>query len=274
MGAFLKKNGFSIVEDFKNMKCNYEKFSMEWEYMDGIDDRCMVNTALEWINSTGNNSLTICWTMQTHYPYFSSGVELQYPTSNKDFNRYLNALNNSDKAFGYLMEGLQKENKLDETLVIVTSDHGEAFGRHDQVTHSSKIYEENINIPLMLINPKLFFGETDVRIGGLIDIAPTVLHILGINSPAEWEGRSLVNDQPKTRTFFFCPYADFLFGTRYANWKYIYNASTSSSELYDLNIDPKESKNLASIYKSFVDSQYHYIGAWVQFHTNKLKSTY
>lgn len=272
MGLFLEKEGFDIVQDFKKINCPYKNFSVEWEYLDGIDDRCMVNSALDWINSTKENTFTLCWTMQTHYPYFSSGSEVQFNTNNKSLNRYLNALNNSDKAFGILMDELSKKNMLDETLVFVTGDHGEAFGRHDQITHGSEIYEENLHIPLMLINPKLFHGETDNRIGGLIDIAPTVSHIVGMKSPTEWQGRSLLNNQPKDRAFFFGPYADFLFGTRYGNWKYIYNASTTNSELYDLSKDPKETTNLAAENKALVDSQYQYLAAWIQFHTKKMNS--
>ena len=273
MDLYLDYQAFDTVADFRDFACPNANFQSDWEYLDGVADECMVKGALNWIKSSTKNNLLLCWTMQTHYPYFVVGEEKIFDTGNVDFNRYLNALKNSDEAFGNLMNGLKQLDILDETLVIVVGDHGEAFGRHDQTTHGSKIYEENIHIPCMLINRRLFHGEKDDRIGGLTDIAPTIANILNLKSPKEWQGQSLLNPKPFNRTFFFCPYADFLFGTRKDNWKLIYNATELEFELYDLYKDPLETTNLADQFPEIVNKEYEYLAAWVQ-HQNSMMKVY
>ncbi len=264
MGTYLMKQGFDTVLDFRNFKCAHSNFMSDWEYLDGVEDMCMTEGALSWIQQSPNKKLALCWTMQTHYPYFVSTNEEKFDTNNADLNRYLNALKNSDAAFGKMMNTLDSLKMLDETMVIVVGDHGEAFGRHNQTTHGSMIYEENVHIPCLLINPKLFHGEKDEQLGGLIDIGPTIADLLNIKPPVEWQGKSLLNSYASNKIFFYCPYADFLFGNRIGNYKLIFNATDSHFELYDLKNDPHETNDLSAKYPAIVKYQYEYLAAWVQ----------
>ena len=93
-----------------------------------------------------------------------------------------------------------------------------------------------------------------------------------MESPISWQGKSLLNEIKKDRAFFFCPYSEFLFGTRNKNWKLIFNASNNSFELYDLSTDPNETTNLASKYPDKVREEYVYISAWVQMHDKIMKN--
>ncbi|TGR89203.1 hypothetical protein EN834_36835, partial [bacterium M00.F.Ca.ET.191.01.1.1] len=73
-------------------------------------------------------------------------------------------------------------------------DHGEAFGEHDDYVHASAIYEENVHIPLIMINKHLFHDQVVQSVGGIVDIAPTILDILGLPLPKQWQGRSLFRE--------------------------------------------------------------------------------
>jgi lipoteichoic acid synthase len=151
---------------------------------------------------------------------------------------------------------------------MVFGDHGEAFGTHGQFTHASNIYEENLKVPCLLINPKMFNGERDPRIAGMIDVAPTITHLLKLPLPKEWQGNSLLGNYKRDHTFFIGPYSDFQFGSRFNNWKLIYNATTNQYSLFDIIKDPGETKNVADKNKKLVENEFELMAGWVQFHQN------
>jgi arylsulfatase A-like enzyme len=274
MGSYVKNQGINITEDNATIKCRFKKFGETNTFLDQLDDRCLADNYFKWADSNRDKKkLSILWTIQTHYHYLFRNKEVEYVKDNKDLNKYLNALREDDEVFGMLMEGLKKRNMLNSTLVILTADHGEAFGTHEQIIHASKIYEENIRIPLIMYNPLLFKGELDNTITGLIDIPVTIGNLTGSKKPVEWEGKSLLSRSiGDDRTFFISPFNDLLFGTRSANWKYIYNATTNKEELYDLTTDPKELNNIASNHSNVTKRESEMLAAWVQYHQDKMKN--
>jgi arylsulfatase A-like enzyme len=180
------------------------------------------------------------------------------------FRRYLNALHYSDKILGQLLQTLESKGLSEATLVVVVGDHGEAFGRHNQFVHASRIYEENVQVPLMLINPGLFKGEENPTVGGHVDIAPTIMQILKLPAPAGWQGQSLLSQNRSGRTYFFSPWSDLLFGYREGNFKFIFNATNNSNEIYDLTVDPQETTNLSNQTSNLVSPGHRHLAAWVQ----------
>ncbi|MEO6221508.1 MAG: sulfatase-like hydrolase/transferase [Ginsengibacter sp.] len=272
IGEYVTNHGFQTAEDFKIINCGFDKFESNYAQLDGLDDRCIVSRYLNWKDKLkGENTFSVLWTNQTHYPYFSHD-KIKY-TDNAALNPYLNALKNVDESFNQLMQGLKNSSSLNNTLVVVVGDHGEAFGTHNQYSHASKIYEENMHVPCLIINPALFKGIENNRIGGLIDIAPTLMHLLNMPVPAEWQGSSLLSGKQKSHTFFVGPFSDFLFGSRFDNWKLIFNATSNEYELYDLRNDPKELINIANKYPDMVKREYNMLAGWVQYHTKRINQT-
>jgi arylsulfatase A-like enzyme len=108
------------------------------------------------------------WTYQTHYPYYASGNRKDFHVNNESQDKYLNALSSADNALKEIVAGLEKRDLLKSTLIVIVGDHGEAFGRHGQITHAGGIYEENLHIPLILINPLLFEGNHVPVVGGSV----------------------------------------------------------------------------------------------------------
>jgi arylsulfatase A-like enzyme len=271
MDLYLKNQQIETAQDFKTISCNYRGFNSNYAKLDGLDDRCIVNRYFNWKGNVHplKKTFSILWSNQTHYPYFFSGDEKEY-TDNTGLNKYLNALEEVDVAFGELMDGLQKRRELETTLVLVVGDHGEAFGTHNQYTHAGNIYEENMKVPCLLINPLLFKGEKDNRISGMIDVAPTITNIAGIQQPYEWQGESMLGFSKRNHVFFIGPYSDFQFGSRFGNWKLIYSAANDQFKLFDVQKDPGELKDLSKNNKKIIEDEYKLMAGWVQYHNLKI----
>jgi arylsulfatase A-like enzyme len=273
MNEYVEAVGFGHVEDYTTINCDrYQSFENTHTSIDGGDDRCLIERYFKnYDTSRSTKKFSMLWTNQTHYPYVFSGNEITFTKQNKELNRYLNALKISDEAFSLLMDGLVQRNILKNTMVIVVADHGEAFGTHAQYSHATRIYEENVHIPFIFYNPSHFHGTVENGFAGLIDLAPTIAQIAGIKKPEAWQGKSLLSDNSSERTFFISPYSSFLFGTINKRWKYIFNATTNESELYDLANDQGELNNVAGLFPEVVEKEHEVLAAWVQYHSSKLK---
>jgi lipoteichoic acid synthase len=272
MDEFLSFRKFDKISDYRDISCNKDILvgsTSTWKYLDGIDEECMVDAFKKWLTNDKAKRpfFAMLWTIQTHYPYFPSGKEKDYGVGNGDLNRYLNAIHYSDEMLGKLLSDLKKKGLMESTLVVVVGDHGEAFGQHDQMGHGSEIYEENVKVPLIFINPLLFHGEKISVIGGQVDLAPTVMHILGQPSPQEWQGADLLDSMRTNCAYFFNPHSYYLFGYREGNYKVIFNANWNETMIFDLSKDPEETHDIADQMPDLVNLSSKRLAHWVRSHS-------
>ncbi len=167
--------------------------------------------------------------------------------SEPSLNRYLNALRKADQSIAWLVQELDRRGLAESTLIVVTSDHGESFGQHGQWTHGFGVYQPQVVVPLVMIHPSL--RDVPRRISEVrqqIDIAPTLLHLLGYASPAQWQGQSLFAPAAQPRAYFSSLGVRFNFGLRDGKYKYHHYINSGLDELFDLTTDPDELNNLAS----------------------------
>ncbi len=97
-----------------------------------------------------------------------------------------------DGHFGRVLAGLKERGVLDDTLIVVTSDHGEEFQDHGGYWHGTTLYDEQLHVPLIVKLPR--GDRAGTRIGHWvesIDLMPTLLSYLGLPIPAEIQGGSL-----------------------------------------------------------------------------------
>jgi len=97
----------------------------------------------------------------------------------------------TDVYVGKIIQDLKNEDMLDNTLIVIVGDHGEALGEHQEYGHSVFCYEENLKVPLIFYNPRLFPERSVVeqRVS-LIDIMPSLLEIYGLDTPPSVQGKS------------------------------------------------------------------------------------
>ncbi len=271
---FLSHRNLDRVEDYSQIQCT-EQFQInnhDYKKGNGIDDLCLEDRLTNWLDEdTTQNFFSMIWTVQGHYPYFFAQPEQDFGESNHSFNRYLNVLKRNDELIGKVMQALEYRGLDSTTLVVVTGDHGEAFGQHGQYGHATAIYEENLRVPLYFINPILFQGEVKNDIATMKDLATTILSVININIPSLWQGRDLMQTR-LNEAFYFAPWSDYLFGYRKDNMKFIFNETTGSVEIYNLDTDNMEQRNLFSVTS---ENEINYarlrIGAWVQYQNKFMK---
>jgi arylsulfatase A-like enzyme len=250
---FLRNRGFDELRGWNELSAGSATTS--W----GGDDRVLVDRTLEWIDRDRERPFFgLLWTQQSHHPYdpAEGQPEVDYfagrslPPDDWDLGRYLNTIAEVDRQLGRLFAGLRERGLADDTLVVVTGDHGECFGApHRTWGHGARLYQEGVNVPLMLWNPRLFAGGgRPPTVGGHVDVSPTVLDVLGIPVPASWEGRSVLAPERPPRAYFYAANDDYLLGLREGPFKYIYNVTRGREELYDLERDPDEQTNIAGVY--------------------------
>ncbi|HEX9735812.1 MAG TPA: sulfatase-like hydrolase/transferase [Thermoanaerobaculia bacterium] len=174
----------------------------------------------------------------------------------------------ADSRLGFLLDRLDELGVLERTLVVMTADHGEGLGDHNEVTHAVLAYNSTLHVPLIVRPPWGGSGGrarppagaapagtvVEERVG-TVDVVPTVLDLLGVRPPEGLQGRSLVplwqDDAPRTST---ARYAENLSPRITHGWgelrvlfegplKYIHGPRP---ELYDLEADPGERHDLAA----------------------------
>ncbi|MGA1840177.1 MAG: tetratricopeptide repeat protein [bacterium] len=163
----------------------------------------------------------------------------------------------TDSCIDNLLQGMEKLELKERTIIILTSDHGEGLGEHGEPTHAIFIYDSTLQIPLIIRDPggTLPSGKINAMVTTL-DIFPTILDLLDLSSKEinlKFEGKSLmpliIKKVDSLHSEILCEslYPELNFGwsriegVRTPEWKYV---SAPRPELYNLIEDPKETKNL------------------------------
>ncbi len=162
----------------------------------------------------------------------------------------------ADELVGRLDAKLAELGLREDTLLVVTSDHGEGLGEHRETLHGFFIYETTLAVPLLFRGPGVAPGTRIEHLVQLVDVFPTLVEMLDLEPPAhaDFTGTSLASalrGEPSRRDPVV--YAESLvpllhFGwsdlraIRRGKWKYI---QAPRQELYDLEADPMEIRNLA-----------------------------
>jgi arylsulfatase A-like enzyme/tetratricopeptide (TPR) repeat protein len=157
-----------------------------------------------------------------------------------------------DREIGALLSGLAEQGRLDETLIVVASDHGEGLGEHGEETHSLLVYDATLHTPLIISPPAGRPGPRGTVIDrqvSNVDIVPTILDLLGIDGGVPFDGASLAaapqahDDSIYAETISTLVLHGWspLFAVRRQDAKYIH---APRPELYDLAVDPRELDNV------------------------------
>jgi arylsulfatase A-like enzyme len=155
----------------------------------------------------------------------------------------------TDGVLDHLFTELGSEGFLENTVVIVTSDHGEEFGDHGGLLHGGKLFDELLRVPLIISGGGIAAGVVEPALVSFVDIAPTILSIAGLPIPDTMEGRNLF-DRSRSMGWaeqkIFAQYGDQLYCLRTPRWKLIHRPGNNGLRLFDLRRDPGERRNVHS----------------------------
>ncbi|MHC4168725.1 MAG: sulfatase [Planctomycetota bacterium] len=179
-------------------------------------------------------------------------------------NAYDGAIAYIDQNMERLFGELEKRDILDNTIVIVVSDHGEEFGEHGSFGHGTELYTQSIRVPLILRYPGLVPSDVIVQEPvTLRDVPATILSLLGLPNHEIFPGKSLERCWPEpgvTKPPYLDPVLSELYGVSWniskprgkedmlslvtGQMHYISNGD-GSEEVYDLHNDPAESNDIS-----------------------------
>jgi arylsulfatase A-like enzyme len=160
----------------------------------------------------------------------------------------------TDAHVGALFELLQRQGRYDDTLIVVTADHGEEFGEHGYYSHHSTLYQTLLHVPLLVKLPRGRHRGTVIdRPVGLVQLAATVLDTAALPAEPGLDGPSLLpllegarGAGPEWILSEAKAWPQYKASVRHGHWKCIVDRRRARRELYDLASDPGEERNLAA----------------------------
>ena len=240
MESVVENRGFDVLEDAG-------KIPAKQVASFGIDDASTARRALSFVDSVKTDApfFLMYLPIGGHHPYDTPGEGPRpFPETN-DYSHYENDLYRADHATGLLIDGLKTRGRFENTIFIVNGDHGEAFFQHEgNFAHTLFVYEENVQVPLIITVPGVTTALHAPQIASLLDIPPTIIELTGGTADGKWEGRSLLQPVPRIARF-FADQATFQLGLRDGRFKAIHETESGRTKLFDLSVDPLEKQDLA-----------------------------
>jgi arylsulfatase A-like enzyme len=176
-------------------------FGYYWETRKDPPDRVQetVAQALDWLGHEATSPFFLfVHTYQPHDYFAPPAIAKLFPVEGtptpiaRAKAKYEAAVRYTDEALARLLATIDAPGLRDRTLLVLASDHGEAFGEHGYTGHGTGLHEEVLRVPLLWWAPGLVArGRRVPGLVGLIDVAPTILDLLGLPVPPELQGTSL-----------------------------------------------------------------------------------
>jgi arylsulfatase A-like enzyme len=240
----------------------FARYALKYGRSGKIDDAKTINEAIRWIgiDSTAAPFMMYINLQNSHVPYpipanaptpfgprkpsFSIGFNY-FPKDSAEVVRgvYRNALHYVDAQVGRLIDHLKNTGQWSNTIFVVVGDHGQAFFEHGFAAHSNELYEELLRTPLVIRAPDMR-SELRAGLAQHVDIAPTILDLLGLPPHPGFQGMSLVSG---TRAFAYSIVQTTManqYGIVHGHHKLVIDTRTNQLVLRDLAADPAERHNV------------------------------
>jgi arylsulfatase A-like enzyme/Flp pilus assembly protein TadD len=219
----------------------------------------VADIALDWLGKNYKTSFFL-W-MHLYDPHYPYRPPAPYDEQYKD-RPYDGEIAFADSQVARLIAFLKAKGLFENTLIVLTGDHGESLGEHGEKFHGFFVYNATLHVPVIIHLPGNNTAKVIPNLVSLTDLMPTVLQSLKIDIPSQVQGRSLLPLMtPKKDDASRSLYAETFLPRIHFNWSELRSVETEKyqfiqapkPELYDLTIDPGETHNLYSDKKAVAD---------------------
>ncbi len=262
-GYFVKRNGFdhvsamtgSIKDKFLKEKSkgwgwgiqDDQFYKIFFNYLDDVEEK----NVKKGISKKYFAALT---TVSNHQKFDKVPVEQRYlyPKQSGIRQGYANSIRVTDEYLKTFFEELEKRDYLKNSIVIITGDHSFPMGEHYSYAAENGFYKENFITPFLILwkNNSKMKGINKSSVSQL-DVAPTVMHLLGISGKTHFLGSSMFSIDRDIFVPLIQPYGGSFLGSVRYPFKYIFHQKTKKEYLFNLQTDSVEQKNLIdSFYKT------------------------
>lgn len=229
-----------------------------------VPESLAVDAWQRWFRSTAGPKFSYLNFQVTHFPYtLPPGAAAPFQPATADFgvsfvrypragvpvmkNRFFNALHHADRWVGEVVNVLKAQKQWENTIVFVASDHGEAFYEHDQPTHGTSLYEEQIQSVWLARVPGVAPSIVKQPVS-LVAAMPTLLTMLGLGTHPNMQSRLDVAPAHDKRdlAFFTIQGLASMDGVTDGKYKFIRDIGNRRSACFALQSDPNETRNVAA----------------------------
>lgn len=250
VGSFPLEARFALNQGFDTYDCRFTKLNDKSVLLGERTAEEVSRPAVAWLDKHASKPFFLfLHYYDAHHPYEPPPAYASVCPEDP----YAAEIAYVDSWIGHVLERLRQLDAYENTLIIITGDHGESLGEHGEATHGVFVYQSTLRVPLVVRAPGMRRGQEVDGHASLVDIVPTVLDLLGLKPSARIQGRTLrsglagdpVSDK---RPPIYCESLDAatfgcspLNGLVEGHWKYI---RAPRQELYDLAGDPGERINV------------------------------
>ena len=279
----LTRNGYNTML-FPGRR-SWERYKQWMPVVRGAQGRPLkdnIDFAIETLSSAPSDGpfCAFVYVPDPHQPYVRH-EEYAYGETAADL--YDGELSYTDYHIGRLLDSLERTGRLSNTVVVIMSDHGESLGERGVYLHSTQLYNEQTRVPLIIHIPNQPARRVPDYVT-TVDLGTTILDAVGVSSPKEYTGVSLmplIRGEPFEHPVIYgeqtsqeiSPFVRLdqqihPEGKKYMvitqdGFKLIYNRDFYTFELFDLNADPSENRNLYDHMPAKADSMRRLIGRFV-----------
>src|SRR5437899_3171319 len=233
----------------------------------------VADLTLDWLSKNYQKKFFL-W-MHLYDPHYPYRPPPPYSEQYKD-RPYDGEIAFAEDQVGRLIEFLKNKSLYQNTLIILSGDHGESLGEHGEKTHGFFIYNATLHVPLIIHLPGDMHARTVQNLVNLADLMPTVLAALNIRIPAHVQGQSLLPLMfPKKEDNARSLYAETFLPRLHFNWSELRGVETETyhfidapkPELYDLRKDSGETHNLFAEKKAVTEEMRVRLAKMIQQYT-------
>ncbi len=186
------------------------------------------------------------------FVHYGALPEQALPDGGDRVRRYAEAVEETDEALGELLSALSRTRRLEEMWIVVVGLSGAALGEHGDLAQERNLHEEALRVPMLFAGPGIPAGRVVEGRATLLDVAPTLLELSGLQAEPAFRGRSLAPLFAPEPTWIEQPaFAETAadgerrFGAALGDWKLI--RAGDALDVFDLARDPEETTALAVV---------------------------